>query len=63
MGKNYSKVGIILELNNEVHFVQFVDFFLSRTLLRRYKSSKVESSLIQDIKMAAGFGGVRHYFG
>ena len=37
--------------------------FLSRTLLRRYISSKVEPSLVEDIKMAPGFGGVRQYVG
>ena len=39
----------------------FVSFFLSRALLRRYITSKVESSFVEDIKMAAGFGGVRQY--
>ena len=38
-------------------------FFLSRALLRRYISSKVGSSFIEDIEMAAGFGGVRQCAG
>ena len=49
---------------------QFVQFFQSGTLLRRYVSSKVEPSFvedelsfIEDIRMAAGFGGVRQYVG
>ena len=41
----------------------FVNFFLSCALLRRYISSKVGSSFVEDIKMAAGFGGVCQYAG
>ena len=41
----------------------FVSFFLSCALLRRYISSKVGSSFIEDIKMVAGFGGVCQYAG
>ena len=37
----------------------FVHFFLSHTLLRRYTSSKVKLSFVEDIKMVASFGGVR----
>ena len=57
-GENYSKVGII-----RITQCSFVHFFLSRTLLRRYISSKVELSLVEDIKMVTGFGGVRQYVG
>ena len=39
----------------------FVNFFLSRALCRRYVSSKVATSFIEDIKIVAGFGGVRQY--
>ena len=38
-------------------------FFLYRTLLRRYVSTKVEPSFVGDIKLAAGFGGVGQYVG
>ena len=41
----------------------FVHFFLFRTLLRTYISCKVESSFVEDIKMAASFSGVRQYVG
>ena len=41
----------------------FVNVFLSCTPLRRYISSKVGSSFVEDIKMAAGFGGVCQYAG
>ena len=41
----------------------FVHFFLSHNILHRYKSSKVEPSLVKDIKIAAGFNGVRQYVG
>ena len=41
----------------------FVNFLISRALLRRYVSSKVGPSFIEDIKIAAGFGGVRQYAG
>ena len=41
----------------------FVHFFLSHNILHRYKSSKVEHSLVKDIKIAAGFNGVRQYVG
>ena len=41
----------------------FVNFFLSRALLRGYVSSKVGPSFVEDIKIAAGFGGVRQYLG
>ena len=41
----------------------FVNFFLSRAPLRRYVSSKVGPSFVEDIKIAAGFGGVRQYAG
>ena len=47
---------------------RFVQFFQSGILIRRYVSSKVEPSFvedepsfIEDIRMAAGFGGVRQY--
>ena len=55
-GKSYSKVGII-----RITQCLFVHFFLSRTLLRRYISSKIEPSFVEDIKMTTGFGGVRQY--
>ena len=54
-GKNILKLGL-LELRS-------IDLFISSYLLRRYISSKVESSVVEDIKMAAGFGGVREYGG
>ena len=41
----------------------FVNFFLSRALLRGYVSSKVGPSFVKDIKIAAGFGGVCQYAG
>ena len=55
-GKNYSKVGII-----PITECLFVQLFLSRTLLRRYISSKIEPSFVEDIKMTNAFGGVRQY--
>ena len=36
---------------------------LSRTVLRRCISSKVEPSMAQGLKMAAGFGSVGEYVG
>ena len=41
----------------------FVNFLLSRALLRGYVSSKVGPSFVEDIKIAAGFGGVRQCVG
>ena len=71
MGKNYSKVAIILKVNNEwgcsrnmngektpIPFY-IVLHILYSTLLRRNISSKVEPSFLEDIEMATGFGGVQ----
>ena len=41
----------------------FVNFFLSLALLRGYVNFKVGPSFVEDIKIAAGFGGVRQYAG
>ena len=41
----------------------FVNFFLSLALLRGYVNSKVGPSFIEDIKIAAGFGGVCQHAG